>query len=190
MTRSDRFAALVDACVLAGVLKRDFILSLAEAGLFRLHWSATILDETERAILKITDGKADTPKQRKAMEEAFPDAMVKYAPDVAGMIALPDPKDIHVLAAEIAIKADVIVTDNLKDFPAKVLASFGLEAKSSDDFIADCLDLGREEAFAAIGVMRSRFKRPEITAQVLVDKAEKRELKHTAVILRKNIHLI
>ena len=43
--RSDHFTALLDACVLAGVLKRNLLLSLAEAELFRPRWSA------ERAII-------------------------------------------------------------------------------------------------------------------------------------------
>ena len=49
----NRYAAIIDACVLGGGLKRNIILSLAEAGLFRPYWSARILDETEKAILAI-----------------------------------------------------------------------------------------------------------------------------------------
>ncbi|TAG10696.1 MAG: PIN domain-containing protein, partial [Rhodobacterales bacterium] len=50
----NRYAAIIDACVLGGGLKRNIILSLAEAGLFRPYWSARILDETEKAILTIS----------------------------------------------------------------------------------------------------------------------------------------
>ena len=35
----NRYAAIIDACVLGGGLKRNIILSLAEAGLFRPYWS-------------------------------------------------------------------------------------------------------------------------------------------------------
>ena len=52
----NRYAAIIDACVLGGGLKRNIILSLAQAGLFRPYWSARILDETERAILAIAIG--------------------------------------------------------------------------------------------------------------------------------------
>ena len=72
----NRYAAIIDACVLGGGLKRNIILSLAEAGLFRPYWSARILDETEKAILTISKGTADPGRQRRAIERAFPEAMV------------------------------------------------------------------------------------------------------------------
>lgn len=51
---ADRFTALLDACVLGGALRRNMLLSLAEAGLFRPRWSTRILDETLKAIGLIT----------------------------------------------------------------------------------------------------------------------------------------
>lgn len=79
---ANRFTALVDACTLTNALNRNLLLSLAEAGFFRLRWSGQILDETERAIEKISRGKghADAAERAKraraAMERAFEDAMV------------------------------------------------------------------------------------------------------------------
>tara|TARA_R110001583_G_scaffold191048_1_gene355852 strand:- start:3111 stop:3371 length:261 start_codon:yes stop_codon:yes gene_type:complete len=72
---------------------------------------------------------------------AFPDALViNYEPLISGL-TLPDEKDRHVLAAAIKTNANVIVSNNLKDFPKDYLGSFGLVAKSADDFIADIIDL-------------------------------------------------
>jgi hypothetical protein len=48
---ANRFTALVDACVLAGALKRNLVLTRAEADLFHIRWSDRILDETEAATL-------------------------------------------------------------------------------------------------------------------------------------------
>lgn len=48
---ANRFTALIDACALAGALKRNLLLTLAEAEFFRLRRSETILDETESAIV-------------------------------------------------------------------------------------------------------------------------------------------
>lgn len=121
----NRYAAIIDACVLGGGLKRNIILSLAEAGLFRPYWSARILDETEKAILAISKGTADPSRQRRVIERAFPEAMVfpNSDPDLLGL--LPDPGDEHVLAAAIAARCDTLVTDNLKDFPQGILDRWG-----------------------------------------------------------------
>ena len=61
---ADRFTALLDACVLGGALRRNMLLSLAEAGLFRPRWSSRILDETQKAITQITKGETDGSRQR------------------------------------------------------------------------------------------------------------------------------
>lgn len=67
---ADRLTALIDANVLACAMRRNIILSLAEAGFFRPRWSDRIMDETACAIAKITKGGADTNKQRSAMERS------------------------------------------------------------------------------------------------------------------------
>jgi predicted nucleic acid-binding protein len=45
--------------------------------------------------------------------------------DLIENLKLPDEKDRHVLAAAIKTNANLIVTNNLKDFPASYLDSFG-----------------------------------------------------------------
>jgi uncharacterized membrane protein len=79
---ANRFTAFVDACSLASALKRNLLLSLAEAEFFRLRWSSRVLDETEIAIGEIlsgkgfNDAKARAERARASMEAAFEDAMV------------------------------------------------------------------------------------------------------------------
>lgn len=48
---------------------------------------------------------------------------------------LPDPADIHVLAAAVAGHADIILTMNAKDFPRNVLAEEGLSRADPDHFL-------------------------------------------------------
>ena len=48
---------------------------------------------------------------------------------------LPDPNDIHVLAAAIAGSADVIITQNAKDFPRNILAEEGVSRADPDGFL-------------------------------------------------------
>ena len=92
----NRYSALIDACVLGGALKRNIILSLAEAGLFRPRWSERILDETEKAIAQISKGTSNTARQRAAIEKAFPEALVLPAdPSINVSGLLPDADDEH-----------------------------------------------------------------------------------------------
>lgn len=191
---ANRFTALVDACCLAGTLKRNLLLTLAEADFFRLRWSQAILDETERAIERILVGRgvADAAERarraREAMERAFEEADVgDYQSMLCACDTLPDPDDAHVLAAALKTRAAIIVTDNLKDFPANILAPLNLEARSADDFIADTIALDPGRAVAAVRTMRERFKRPEKTAEVLLLDMEAEGLTETVDVLRPHV---
>jgi hypothetical protein len=118
------------------------------------------------------------------MEAAFREAnVVEYEPFLCIGANLPDKDDAHVLAAAVKTQASVLVTENLKDFPAKILRPLNLEARSSDAFIADTIALDPGRAVAAVRKMRERFKKPEKTpAQLLLD-MEAHGLHETAAIL-------
>lgn len=190
---ASRYTATIDACVLAGALPRNMILSLAEAGLFRPRWSAHILDETERAIAGILMARGDSAatenaiRHRSAIERAFPESQVDDYEGLIPALTLPHPNDRHVLAAAIQTRASVIVTDNLKDFPPEFLKPFGLQASSADEFLADMIDLYTPNAVAAIRTMRDRFRRPEISAEALVQRMELAGLNLTANLLVREI---
>ena len=188
---SNRFTALIDACSLVGVLRRDLLLTLAEAGFFRLRWSEPILDEAERAIRGIMAHKGEVAsvdhasRARLAMEEAFPEAVVidfdAFLPSCAG---LPDQKDAHVVAAAMKIQAAVIVTENLRHFPSAHLAKMNIEARSADIFIADTIALEPGRAVAAVKRMRQRYRKPELTPDSLLSKMEGQGLIETVDVLR------
>lgn len=191
---ANRFTALLDACVLASPLKRNLLLSLAEAAFFRPRWSERIMGETERAIEKLMADKgfenptADAARARSAMERAFEDAMVTGFENLeAGFGDLPDAGDRHVLAAAVKTRASIIVTDNLRDFPDAILHPLDLEAKDADAFIADTIDLRVAQAVPALRRMRERLKRPEKTPETLLLDMEKIGLTLTADALRDHI---
>jgi hypothetical protein len=185
---ADRFTAVLDTCVLVDVMRRNIILSLAEGGQFRPRWSSTTIN-TEflyalpRAVPHMSPAQSKLQQQR--IVEAFPEAEVGPSAALEATLPLLDVKDRHVLAAAIGSKAAVIVTENLKDFPTAVLAPFEVEALSSDDFIADALDLSGPEAVACLRRMRLRFNRPEMDADALITSIEGRGLTETATILTK-----
>jgi hypothetical protein len=86
--------------------------------------------------------------------------------------------------------AAMIVTDNLKHFPAAALAPLNLEARSADAFIADTIALDPGRAVAAIGTMRRRFNKPEKTAEILLLDMEVVGLTETVDVLRDYVHLL
>lgn len=191
---ANRFTAFIDACTLAGTLKRNLLLSLAEAEFFRVRWSAPVLDETEMAIEKILrekgveDAADRASRARGSMEAAFEEAMVAdFDQFLCVCDGLPDPGDAHVLAAALKTQAAMIVTDNLKDFPEEFLAPLNIEAKSADAFIADTIALDPGRAVAAIHRMRQRFKRPEKTAELLLLDMEALGLTETVDALRSHV---
>ena len=181
--RADRFTVLLDANVLVGALKRNMLLSLAEVGLFRPRWSASILEEVERALIKLYFDEEMAKRQCVRMEEAYPGARVDFDEALLAAIHLADPDDRHVVAAAIATKATLIVTENLKDFPLDSLAHHELEAVSIDDFLADLLDLAGPEAVTALRTMRQRLKKPKLDGEVLIRRIEEQGLVQTADLL-------
>lgn len=162
---ANRFTALIDACTLADTLRRSLLLTLAEEEFFRVRWSHPILDETRGAIHKMLVGREAADASEKSaqaisyMERAFEDATVlDFSAHLPSCDRLPDPGDAHVVAAALKTQANLIVTENLKDFPSAILEPLNLEAKSADAFIADTIALGTGRAVQAIQRMRLRFK--------------------------------
>ena len=88
-------------------------------------------------------------------------------------LQLPDPKDRHVLAAAIHGRADVIVTYDLKDFPASTLACYGIEAQHPDIFIAHLFDLNPWAVIESVQRQRSHLKNPPVSAEAFLDKLER-----------------
>lgn len=185
---ANRYTVFVDACSLVGVLQRNLLLSLAEAGFFRICWSRDVLDETERALERLFSrhGKCEpanlAAEQIARMERAFPEARIEGYYHLQA-IQLPDPGDLHVLAAALKAQASTLVTDNLADFPSDVLTPLNIEARSTDEFLADTISLDVGRAVPAIQTMRLRFRRPELTPEQLILRMEAAGLPDTANLL-------
>jgi PIN domain len=191
---SNRYTAFIDACVLARVLPRNLLLSLAEAGFYRVRWSLPVLKETEVAIAKILAKKSDpdpagsAARNVAAMRRAFAESeVVGFEAMFSAASGLPDKNDHHVVAAALKAQASAIVTDNLRHFPSEILVPLAIEVRSADDFIADtiALDLGR--AVTAIRTMRQRLSRPDMDGAALLSALEANGLLGTADMLRSDV---
>lgn len=163
------FPAVLDACVLVPYPLYDVLLRTAEHSLYRPHWSPHILDEVERnVVVQLGQDPARAKQRIDAMERAFPDASVSgYEKIVPAMTN--HPKDRHVLAAAVISEAQVIVTANLKDFPAWALADYEIDAVHPDDFLLDLLDLSPGTVATCLDQMlRANRKPPKVLADLAV----------------------
>ena len=126
--------AVYDANILYPAPLRDLFIRLAQAGLVRGRWTETIHDEWVRNVLKDNPHLSSErlARTRTLMNEAVRDSVINGYEDLIDSLTLPDPDDRHVLAAAIHGDAEVIVTFNLKDFPAATLDHFGIEAQHPD----------------------------------------------------------
>ncbi|MBK5927996.1 PIN domain-containing protein [Rhodobaculum claviforme] len=195
---ANRFTVVTDACVLVPPLTRNLLLSLAEAHLFRVRWSARILDEFERGMIRDVlrasrpDPEAAARKARAAMEAAFPEAMIEGHEHLEPALPdMPDADDRHVAAAALHAGAAQIITNNLRDFPPEVMGRLQIDVRSADDFIADTLDLPANGATALLTVrrLRARLVRPELTPEDLLIRMERNGLGQTAALLSRRMEL-
>ena len=156
------FTVLVDACVLYPAPLRDLIMHLALADLFRAKWTEEIHAEWIRGVLaNRTDlTHEQLNRTRDLMNTHVRDCLVTGYEPLIGGLSLPDPDDRHVLAAAIRSQADLILTFNLKDFPAKNLTPFGIEAQHPDNFLLNQLDLDQPRVLAAVKRQRESLKNP------------------------------
>lgn len=78
----------------------------------------------------------------------------------------------------------MIVTNNLKDFPAGTLDAWDMEAKSPDAFILDQIDLSREMVYGAIQRIADSREKPPATFADVLTMLERDGLVESAAALR------
>ncbi|WP_299842326.1 RSP_2648 family PIN domain-containing protein [uncultured Roseovarius sp.] len=127
---------LLDTCVIYPTVMRQMILGVARMGAFTPIWSARIIEEWLRAAEKLgPQGVTQAQSEAVLLKTQWPEAEVSYASSLEARLWLPDPADIHVLAAAIAGSADIVLTMNAKDFPRNILAEEGLNRADPDGFL-------------------------------------------------------
>lgn len=143
--------AVIDADVLYRRHARNLLVWHALAGLFELHWSARILDETRRHLVERNVARLREPRTEAvdrtlarvtdALEQARAGSLVPEAEIAAHEPHMPnDPKDRHVLAAAVAVGATVVITTNVRDFAVADAAGFRVAPQTPDDFLTSLLD--------------------------------------------------
>ncbi|MCL2463509.1 MAG: PIN domain-containing protein [Micrococcales bacterium] len=128
-----------DANVLYPSTLRDVLVRVGLARLVQPKWTEQILDEVFdnlRANRPELD-PARLARTRDLMNASLRDVVVTGYERYIRQIELPDPDDRHVVAAAIRARMQVIVTKNLRDFPAGALSRWGIRAQHPDGFLSD-----------------------------------------------------
>lgn len=130
---------LIDANVLFPTVMRKVVLGVAGQGLFQPLWSPRILEEWARAAAKLGSvAEAQARGEIAQLAHQWPRASVRHPPELEARLWLPDPGDVHVLAAAIHGSADVIMTVNARDFPRNILAEEGVSRIDPDGYLQHC----------------------------------------------------
>lgn len=154
--------AFLDASVLYPATLRNLLMHLAVAGVFRPRWTDKVQEEWTTALLRDRPDldAARLAHRRGLMDDYIFDARVTgFEPLIEGLV-LPDLDDRHVLAGAIHGGASVIVTANLRDFPASTLAPHGIEALHPDVFVRSLIEDDADTVVAAIAEHRAALVNP------------------------------
>jgi predicted nucleic acid-binding protein len=158
---ADAPVIVLDACALAGTVRRHILSVFAFEGAYVPVVSEQIMTEVRYAIpktMKATGRSEDDLGYHAELVcglflDAFPDALRDQSTSILpDHKPLPDPDDEHVLNLAHASGAGIIVTENLKDFPQATLRTLNITALSTDRFL-DTLIL-QDAALAERALMR------------------------------------
>jgi predicted nucleic acid-binding protein len=179
--------AFLDASVLYPAQLRNFLMHLALRDLYQARWSDRVHDEWITALLRNRRDLAAEQLQRtrRLMDESAEDALVSGYEHIVDQLTLPDPHDRHVLAAAIHGAANVIVTVNLRDFPADALTVHRIESLHPDTFIRGLLNDKPDDVVAALRELHSDLNNPPIRMGELLTTFERNGLIQTVAELRR-----
>jgi predicted nucleic acid-binding protein len=153
-------AVVLDANALFPIALCDTLLRAAVEQLYRPFWSSEILGEVERNLITHHRATPELARRRcERMASALPGAMVTGYSAIIPLLTN-DPKDRHVLATAIHAGAQLIVTRNIRDFPAVALGPYDIRAQAPDGFLQDLLESEPETVLRIIAEQAADLRRP------------------------------
>lgn len=178
--------AFLDASVLYPATLRNLLMHLAVAGVFRARWTDKVQDEWTAALLRDRPDldAARLAHRRRLMDTYILDARVTGYEHLIDGLVLPDPDDRHVLAGAIHGGASVIVTANLRHFPAAPLAAHGIMAQHPDVFVRALIEDDAEAVVAAVAEHRAALTNPPKTPNEYLAMLERHRMTETVAALR------
>lgn len=179
--------AVFDACILYPFHLRNIIVQAAVDRLVEARWTNEIHNEWIRNLT------ADTPTipidrlqtTRRLMNDALPGATISGYEDLVPTVNLPDPDDRHVVAAAIAAGASIILTWNLRDFPATALKKYGLRRQTPDAFLAGLYDEVPDLIVGSLANARRNLHKSRVSASDFIEILQHQGLTQLVTRLKK-----
>ena len=174
--------AVFDACILYPFHLRNIIVQAAVDRLVEGRWTDMIHDEQIRNLAASAPAIPVERLQntRRLMNEALPTAMVNGYEEQIPVVNLPDPNDRHVVAAGITAGAFIILTWNLRHFPAKELKKFGVRKQTPDTFLSGLYDQVPDLMIGSLANARRNLTKSRISSPDFIDILNNQKLIHLA----------
>jgi hypothetical protein len=161
---------VLDACILFDAALRDTLLRASEVGLYELRWSDAILEEVRGALIRsgrTTAERADRLMQ--AIRDAFPKGRVERFEHLIDQMQN-EAGDRHVLAAAVAIGAQIIVSNNVRHYPARALLPLNVDAMSPDEFLLALFDRWPDTMRRIVARQATVLRAPPLTIDQVLDR--------------------
>ena len=185
----DPSVAVFDDCTLYPFHLRNVLVQAAVDRLVDARWTEAIHDEWIRNLAArapaIPAARLETA--RRLMNEALPTAMVSGYEDRIPVVSLPDPNDRHVVAAGAAAGASLILTWNLRHFPAKELKKFALRRETPDVFLSRLYDEAHGLMIGSLANARRNLTRSLVPASDFIAILDNQGLVQLAKRVRKHV---
>ncbi|MEV8371278.1 PIN domain-containing protein [Kribbella sp. NPDC056861] len=168
--------AFLDANIVRGQLTTDIMLSLAAERLYRPKWSPEVQAEAVRNKPPGVSEQAVSGRFAQ-MNKVFAAANTTGYEGLTPQMRA-DEKDKHVLAAAVHSKADVLVTENTKDFDPPTSGPHAMKVERTSEFLTRVLEDNPDKVVKALQKMVDRNRWAPQTMPELIDKmATQQDLK-------------
>jgi len=162
---------IFDACILYPFHLRNIVVQVAVDRLVDARWTDEIHDEWIRNLVANRPAIPIERLQitRRLMNDALPGAMVVGYQRHILAVTLPDPDDRHVVAAGIASGATIVLTWNLRDFPAREMKKHGLRTQTPDAFLVELCDHAPDLILASLANARRNLSKTRVSASDFIN---------------------
>lgn len=185
------FVVILDANVLFPFRTRDVLLTFAHEGLFRARFTDEILAEWAVNLIALKPELEDSvASQVDMIRQVFDECFVTGHMALVDGLEMPDQNDRHVLAAAIRCSAQVIVTENKRDFPGNLLEEYDVEVLGADEMLVNTYELFPVEAARALAKVRKRYRNPSMNVSEFLLDLTRAGLPRLAATVKRDIEAL